>query len=113
MNKSVCVTTLGCVKNLVDSEKLLGGLRSEGFHITENPNNTDILIINTCGFIQSAIDENADYIRQAEKLKEIGKIKQLYVVGCYSERYHDEFKVKYPLLDGVYGTDFHQQFIRD
>lgn len=112
-NKSICVTTLGCVKNLVDSEKLLGGLRSQNFIITENPNNTDILVINTCGFIQSAIDENADYIRQAEKLKEAGKISQLYVVGCYSERYKDEFIDKYPLLDGVYGTDFQQDFIRD
>lgn len=113
MTKSICVTTLGCVKNLVDSEKLLGGLRSQNFIITENPNNTDILVINTCGFIQSAIDENADYIRQAEKLKEAGKISQLYVVGCYSERYKDQFIEKYPLLDGVYGTDFQQDFIRD
>jgi ribosomal protein S12 methylthiotransferase len=110
-NKSICVTTLGCVKNLVDSEKLLGGLRSQGFRITEDPNNTDILVINTCGFIQTAIDENADYIRQAEKLKEAGKISQLFVVGCYSERYKDDFKDKYPLLDGVYGTDFQQEFL--
>jgi ribosomal protein S12 methylthiotransferase len=112
-NKSICVTTLGCVKNLVDSEKLLGGLRPYGFRVTEDPNNTDILVINTCGFIQTAIDENADYIRQAEKLKEIGKISRLYVVGCYSERYKDDFKEKYPLLDGVYGTDFQQEFIEN
>lgn len=110
--KSICVTTLGCVKNLVDSEKLLGGLRQYGYSVTEDPNNTDILVINTCGFIQSAIDENSDYIRQAEKLKEIGKIEQLYVVGCYSERYKDNFIEKYPLLNGVYGTDFQQEFIQ-
>jgi len=110
-NKTVCVTTLGCIKNLVDSEKLLGGLRSNGFQITEDPNNTDVLVINTCGFIQSAIDENADYIRQAEKLKEIGKIAKLYVVGCYSERYKDNFLKHYPQLDGVYGTDFQEELI--
>jgi ribosomal protein S12 methylthiotransferase len=73
-NKSICVTTLGCVKNLVDSEKLLGGLRPYGFRVTEDPNNTDILVINTCGFIQTAIDENADYIRQDAIPKDIRMI---------------------------------------
>lgn len=111
--EKVCVVTLGCVKNVVDSEKLIGNLESQGFSITEEPNDTDVLIINTCGFIQSAIDENTDYIKLASKLKLAGKIKKLFVVGCFSERYKDEFQEKFPIVDNFYGTIYHQQLIND
>jgi ribosomal protein S12 methylthiotransferase len=107
----ICVLTLGCVKNIVDSEKLLGYFEAKGFPVTDNPNNTDILIINTCGFIQQAIDENANYINLASKMKQDGKLKKLFVVGCFSERFKEDFKNQFPLIDNFYGTNFHKSII--
>jgi len=105
MNKKVCVSTLGCPKNIVDSEKLLATLNYE-YEITENPNQTDYLIINTCGFLQSSVAENEDYISQAIKLKQIGKIEKIFVVGCLVSRNRAELTKKFPDIDGFFGTDF-------
>ena len=105
MNKKVCVSTLGCPKNIVDSEKLLAILSHE-YQITDDPNQTDYLIINTCGFLQSSVNENEDYISQAIKLKKIGKIEKLFVVGCLVSRYSKELAEKFPEIDAFYGTDF-------
>lgn len=105
MSEKICVTTLGCAKNIVDSEKLIASL-GKRFTITENPNQTDYLIINTCGFIASSIKENTDYIQSAIKLKQIGKIKKIFVVGCLVERFSAEFAQKFPSIDGFFGVDF-------
>lgn len=112
MKQKICVTTLGCAKNIVDSEKLIATLNNK-FQVTENPNNTDYLIINTCGFIQSAIQENSDYIRQAIKLKEIGKIKKIFVVGCLAQRFNENIKQWFPQIDGFYGSDFLSRLPQD
>lgn len=108
MAEKICVTTLGCAKNIVDSEKLIASLSTK-YEISENPNNTDYLIINTCGFINSSIQENTDYINSAIKLKEIGKLKKLYVVGCLPQRISTEFSKKFPAIDGFFGVDFLEQ----
>ena len=105
MSEKICVTTLGCAKNIVDSEKLIASLGTK-FTISENPNETDYLIINTCGFIASSILENTDYINSAIKLKEAGKIKKIFVVGCLVERLSGEFAKRFPAVDGFYGVDF-------
>jgi MiaB-like tRNA modifying enzyme YliG, TIGR01125 len=105
MSEKICVTTLGCAKNIVDSEKLISILGNK-YTITENPNETDYLIINTCGFISSSIKENTDYINSATKLKQIGKIKKIFVVGCLVERFTAEFAQKFPVIDGFFGVDF-------
>lgn len=112
MKQKICVTTLGCAKNIVDSEKLIATLNNK-FQVTENPNNTDYLIINTCGFIQSAIQENSDYIRQAIKLKEIGKIKKIFVVGCLAQRFNENIQQWFPQIDGFYGSDFLSRLPQD
>jgi ribosomal protein S12 methylthiotransferase len=111
--EKVCVVTLGCVKNIVDSEKLIANIQHQGYNITENPNIAEILIINTCGFIQSAINENTDYINLASNLKTAGKLKKLYVIGCLSERFKDEFQEKFPQVDNFYGTLYQQQLLND
>ncbi len=108
MKERICVTTLGCAKNIVDSEKLIANL-SKQYNVSENPNDTDYLVINTCGFINSSIKENTDYINSAIKLKEIGKIKKLFVVGCLPQRISTEFAKKFPNVDGFFGVDFLEQ----
>mgnify|MGYP005843031949 CR=1 FL=1 len=108
MKERICVTTLGCAKNIVDSEKLIAKL-SKDYTITENPNDTDFLVINTCGFISSSIKENSDYINSAIKLKEIGKLKKLFVVGCLPQRISSEVAKKFPEVDGFFGVDFLNQ----
>ncbi len=105
MKKKVCVSTLGCPKNIVDSEKLIATLNYE-YEITDNPNQTDYLVINTCGFLQSSVDENEDYVQQAIKLKKLGKIEKIFVVGCLVSRFSKELTKKFPEIDGFFGTDF-------
>ena len=79
--------SLGCAKNLVDSEILLGGLKHSKFDIIDEPDKADTIIVNTCGFLDIARDESVDTILQAAELKKSGIVKQLVVMGCLSERY--------------------------
>ena len=100
------IVTLGCAKNLVDSEVLmtqLKGNKKDVFHQREDIN-PDIVIINTCGFIDKAKQESIDTILKHAKEKEEGIIKKLYVTGCLSERYKDDLKTDIPEVDGFYGT---------
>lgn len=101
---SVNVVTLGCSKNLVDSERVLKMLSDAGFeayHQTENP--TDIVVINTCGFIGDAKEESVNTILEFCDARRSGEIRQLYVMGCLSERYRDELKQEIPEVDRFYG----------
>ena len=87
MNKQkLNMISLGCAKALVDSEILLGGLERENFEITQEPEDADTIVVNTCGFLDIAREESIETILQAAKLKETGKLKQLVVMGCLSER---------------------------
>ena len=79
--------TLGCSKNLVDSELILGSIKNSQYTITEQPNEADTIIVNTCGFLDSAREESVDVILEAGELKKKGNLKQLVVSGCFSERY--------------------------
>jgi len=104
--EKINIVTLGCAKNLVDSEVLMTQLRGnkkDVFHQREDIN-PDIVIINTCGFIDKAKQESIDTILKHAKEKEDGIIKKLYVTGCLSERYKDDLKIDIPEVDGFYGT---------
>ena len=104
--EKINIVTLGCAKNLVDSEVLmtqLKGNKKDVFHQREDIN-PDIVIINTCGFIDKAKQESIDTILKHAKEKEDGIIKKLYVTGCLSERYKDDLKTDIPEVDGFYGT---------
>ena len=104
--EKINIVTLGCAKNLVDSEVLmtqLKGNKKDVFHQRDDIN-PDIVIINTCGFIDKAKQESIDTILKHAKEKEDGIIKKLYVTGCLSERYKDDLKTDIPEVDGFYGT---------
>jgi len=98
--------TLGCSKNLVDSEVLLTQLRGNDIQTTNQDSNTEsnVVIINTCGFIDNAKQESIDTILQYAKAKEQGQIEKLYVTGCLSQRYRDDLEKEIPGVDAFFGT---------
>ena len=96
--------SLGCPKNLVDSEVMMGQLKHHGFEITANAAEADTVVVNTCGFIDSAKRESIEAILEAAKLKTEGAAKRLVVAGCLVERYRDELKAEMPEVDAFIGT---------
>ncbi|MCK4813883.1 MAG: 30S ribosomal protein S12 methylthiotransferase RimO, partial [Candidatus Marinimicrobia bacterium] len=102
--KNVHIISLGCSKNLVDSEELKGILLQGGLRYTETAEAADILIINTCGFILPAKEESIDTILQASKLKKEGQVRSLLVMGCLSQRYREELKKEIPEVDAFFGV---------
>ena len=111
MEKVVNIISLGCAKNLVDSEILLGGLHKSDVAVTDNPENADTIIINTCGFLDIAREESVDTILQAAELKKTGRPSQLVVMGCLSERYPEELTSEVPEIDQIFGSNDHRQII--
>src|SRR5436309_1017671 len=103
MNK-VGFISLGCPKNLVDSEVMMGQLQQNGYQITTDAAEADTVVVNTCGFIESAKQESIDAILEAARLKTDGKAKRLIVAGCLVERYRDELKAEMPEVDAFIGT---------
>lgn len=103
--KRIDVISLGCSKNLVDSERLLKQLELSGFQAFHNSDNVDgdIVIINTCGFIGDAKEESINTILTYAEAKNEGRIKELYVMGCLSERYCDDLLAEIPEIDRIYG----------
>lgn len=101
------VVTLGCSKNLVDSERLLAMLRRNGFTPRHDPPEgsrpAPVVVINTCGFIGDAKEESINTILEYAQAKTEGRVKQLYVMGCLSERYREELPAEIPEVDGWYG----------
>ena len=79
----VAMISLGCAKNLVDSEMLVGGLKQEKYEMVKSSDDADILIVNTCGFLESAREESVDVILEAGELRKSGKVKKLIVMGCF------------------------------
>ncbi|MFQ6605641.1 MAG: 30S ribosomal protein S12 methylthiotransferase RimO [Fidelibacterota bacterium] len=108
---SVNIISLGCAKNLVDSEILIGGLKKSNISITDDPEDAGTVIINTCGFLDQAREESIDVILQAATLKKEKKIDQLVVVGCLSERYPEELKAEIPEVDRFFGTSDHRKIV--
>lgn len=105
--EKVQLITLGCSKNLVDSEQLMTQLDHNEYHVEHNPDHSklaDIIIINTCGFIDRAKEESIDTILHYAALRKEGKISKLLVTGCLSHRYKDNLEVEIPEVDGYFGT---------
>lgn len=101
--KLLCIS-LGCDKNLVDSERMLGRLMRQGWEITNDENEADAVLVNTCAFIDSAKEESIGAILDAAKLKENGRCRALIVSGCMAERYQKEVLDEIPEVDAVVGT---------
>ena len=96
--------SLGCPKNLVDSEVMMGLLDRAGARLTANPEDAEILVVNTCSFIDTAKQESVDTILEMARLKSTGRAKKLIVAGCLVERYRDEIQKNIPEVDAVVGT---------
>ncbi|MCB0660797.1 MAG: 30S ribosomal protein S12 methylthiotransferase RimO, partial [Saprospiraceae bacterium] len=104
-SNSVNVVTLGCSKNLVDSENLITQLQANDFAVTHDSNDySNIVIVNTCGFIDLAKEESINTILEFAELKKRGKIEKLYATGCLSQRYKDELSLEIPEVDAWFGT---------
>ena len=104
--------SLGCDKNLVDSEVMLGMLTSRGYEITDDENEADVIIINTCCFIHDAMEESIQNILDMAEYKKNGKAKALIVTGCLAQRYRQEILDEIPEVDEVLGTTAIDQIIR-
>lgn len=102
----VHVVTLGCSKNVVDSETLMGQLRANRMEVVHDAaeNHSEIVIINTCGFIESAKQQSIDTILQFAEEKKQGRLEKLYVTGCLSERYKSSLETQIPEVDAYFGT---------
>ena len=98
------MVSLGCDKNLVDSEKMLGILTSRGFSLTDDESEAEVAVVNTCCFIDDAKKESIDRIFELSRLKETAKLKVLIAAGCMAERYKEEILEEIPELDGIVGT---------
>jgi ribosomal protein S12 methylthiotransferase len=103
--KKVGFISLGCPKNLVDSEVMMGQLKQNGYQITADAADAETVVVNTCGFIDSAKKESIDTILEAAQLKTNGQAKRLIVAGCLVERYRDELKAEIPEVDAFIGTN--------
>src|SRR5258705_13145258 len=102
--KKVGFVSLGCPKNLVDSEVMMGQLKHSGYELTSNAAEADTIVVNPCGFIDSAKKESVDAILEAARLKSEGHATRLIVAGCLVERYRDELKAEMPEVDAFIGT---------
>ena len=97
--------SLGCAKALVDSELLLGGLKKDEFELTQEAEEANTIVVNTCGFLDIAREESIETILQAAELKKSGQLKQLVVMGCLSERYPEELAKEIPEVDRYFGSN--------
>lgn len=111
----VDVITMGCSKNLVDSELLMRLFASNGYNVEHDPKevNGEIVVINTCGFIASAREESINMILDVISAKNRGKVGKIFVMGCLSERYMDELKEELPEVDGFYGKFNWKELVKD
>src|ERR1700684_4475710 len=103
-NTKVGFVSLGCPKNLVDSEVMMGILAREGYELTARANEAEILVVNTCSFIEPAQKESVDAILEMAEHKKFGAAKKLIVAGCLVERYRDQILEQVPEVDAVVGT---------
>lgn len=107
------IITLGCSKNTVDSERLINQLRLNKFDIEKNPEKSDTVIINTCGFIEAAKEESINTILSAVELKKAGKLKKVIVTGCLSQRYKEDLIKEIPEVDVFFGTEDYEGILKD
>ncbi len=109
--KKISLVSLGCAKNLVDSEVLIGGLKSENYDIVNEVKESDTVIINTCGFLDVAREESVDTILECTDLKKNGEIDELIVMGCFAERYGSELHKEIPEVDKFFGSADHAKIL--
>jgi ribosomal protein S12 methylthiotransferase len=114
-HKKINIITMGCSKNLVDSEHLMGQLQANDLRVVHQSENDsgDIVIINTCGFIADAKEESIDMILNAVEAKKAGDVEKVYVMGCLSERYKKELPEEISGVDGFYGASDMTKIIKD
>jgi ribosomal protein S12 methylthiotransferase len=112
---TIDIITMGCSKNLVDSENLMSLFEANGYYCTHDSENPEgeIAVINTCGFIEDAKEESINTILEFVQAKQEGKLKQLYVMGCLSQRYQKELEKEIPEVDKFYGKFNYKQLIKD
>jgi ribosomal protein S12 methylthiotransferase len=113
--RTIDFISLGCSKNLVDSERLMGLFESNGYKCTHDSDNPqgEIVVINTCGFIADAKEESINTILEFCEAKKMGRVKSVYVMGCLSERYLADLEKEIPEVDGWYGKFNYQQLLTD
>ena len=107
------IITLGCSKNIVDSERLSRQLSANNFEVTNDVGIAENVIINTCGFIDAAKEESINTILEAVQLKKEGKIKKIVVAGCLSERFMDDLKKEIPDVDVFFGTEDYEGIVKE
>ncbi len=100
----ILFVSLGCDKNLVDSEMMLGMLQEKGFSFTDDENEADIVVVNTCCFIGDAKEESINTLLEMSELKESGQLKALIAAGCLAQRYREEIQEEIPQVDAIIGT---------
>ncbi len=115
MKKTIDIISLGCSKNLVDSETLMGLMEANGYQCTHDSDNPrgEIVVVNTCGFINDAKEESINTILEFAQAKTEGKIEKLFVMGCLSERYLAELEEEIPEVDGWYGKFNYKKLLND
>lgn len=114
MKKKINIVTLGCSKNIVDSERLYKQLEANGFSVVHDSNDTNakVVVINTCGFIGDAKEESVDTILSFAHAKVKGKIRHLFVMGCLAERYKKDMQVEIPEVDEFFGVNNLEDIVR-
>lgn len=110
---SIAMVSLGCAKNLVDTENLMGDFYDNQFRLTAAPEDADIVLVNTCGFIQASVDESNESIKEMVELKESYGVNQVVAMGCYASRAKDDILAAHPGLDGVYTLNETKQMVDD
>ena len=111
LDKKISLVSLGCAKNLVDSEILVGGLKKEGFRMVSNTADANVVIVNTCGFLDTAREESVDTILDCATLKDTSNVEKLLVMGCFSERYGSDLVKEMPEVDKFFGTNDHSMVL--
>ena len=115
MAKTIDIISLGCSKNLVDSETLMGLMEANGYQCTHDSDDPqgEIVVVNTCGFINDAKEESINTILEFAQAKTEGRIEKLFVMGCLSERYLADLEKEIPEVDGWYGKFNYKKLLKD
>ena len=103
--------SLGCAKNQVDCERMMFRVQEAGYTVSDGVVDCDVVVINTCGFIDSAKSEAIDHILRVAELKKAGRVGKILVTGCLSQRYPDEIRQELPEVDGVLGTGSYTEIV--
>ncbi|MCF8067657.1 MAG: 30S ribosomal protein S12 methylthiotransferase RimO [Desulfobacterales bacterium] len=109
---NIHLVSLGCARNLVDSENMLGRLRCAGWRICDDPEDADVIVVNTCSFVEDAVNESIDTILELSEFRQSGPCKRLIVAGCLPERYRDDILESLPEVDQFLGTGAYDQIVQ-